>query len=166
MKLMDENFLRHKRRYVLQCLVASVFFMINMLILDVVLNEAIVASVGATCFIIFTMPHRLSSRPRIILGGYFLGGISGTICQLLLLWDHPWPQFIVAGLAVGDVHFHLWLSSIWSIRRQQHSHWALLWTSSVSSTVNDGHAQRILDGSPEAVHKKMAYRSAVNRYGI
>lgn len=101
MRLLDDKFLQNKRRYVFQCTVAAVFFMLNMLILNVVANEAVMASIGATSFIIFTMPHRLSSRPRIILGGYFLGGIAGSLCQVLLVWNLPYEEVIVPGIAVG-----------------------------------------------------------------
>lgn len=42
-----------------------------------------VASLGATCFIVFAAPRSESARPRVLLGGYLVGTFSGTLCSLL-----------------------------------------------------------------------------------
>lgn len=83
----DEKFRENKLRYVLQCLLATVTVMGVLLVLDTLAATAIIASLGATSFIAFTMPHAESCRPRYLLGGYALGITIGSLFKLL--WMSP-----------------------------------------------------------------------------
>ena len=53
------------------------------LLLDNLFGEIIVASLGASGFILFVTPHANSSRSRNIIGGYVCGAIGGILFGLL-----------------------------------------------------------------------------------
>ncbi len=62
-------------RYLLQSLAAgAVIFMV----LLVMRNEFILASIGATAFILFAMPHSISAQPRNVIGGHLVGVLVGS----------------------------------------------------------------------------------------
>lgn len=58
----DDNFLRNKWKYIRQVLIVTVFAAIILVFFDFVVRLAVAASLGATCFIIFTVPHKNSSQ--------------------------------------------------------------------------------------------------------
>jgi CBS-domain-containing membrane protein len=41
---------------------------------------AIIASIGASSFLVFAAPEAYSSRPRSLIGGYCVGILTGVIC--------------------------------------------------------------------------------------
>ena len=53
------------------------------LLLHQLFGGFIVASLGASSFIIFVTPHTKSSRARCVIGGYFLGAIAGILFSFL-----------------------------------------------------------------------------------
>ena len=83
----DEKFRENALRYILQCLLATATVMVVLLVLDTLAATAIIASLGATSFIAFTMPHAESCRPRYLLGGYAIGITIGSLFKLL--WMSP-----------------------------------------------------------------------------
>ena len=83
MKLFDAKLARNKGRYIGQCLLATASAMVVLLVLDAMSNAAIIASLGASCFIAFTMPHGAISSPRYLVGGYVVGLAVGTGCYWL-----------------------------------------------------------------------------------
>ena len=83
MRVFDEKIRGNLGRYLFQCLLATVTISIVFLFLDVVLDAPLVASLGATSFIVFAMPKSQTARPRSLLGGYLMGTFSGTLCSLL-----------------------------------------------------------------------------------
>jgi len=85
MKVFDEKFRSNKVRYVLQCILATLSIFIVLLILDAVSNAAIIAALGASSFIVFTMPEAKASRPRFLIGGYLVGIAAGCLCHYLSL---------------------------------------------------------------------------------
>lgn len=89
MELFDVEFRQRKLRYVLQCLLATAAVLAVLLILDALTNAAIIAALGASSFILFTMPHAQVSRPRFVVGGYVVGAAVGTLCYWL--GQIPWP---------------------------------------------------------------------------
>lgn len=107
MAVFDDKFRRNKVRYVGQCLLATLSILLVLLVLGVMTNAAVVASLGATGFIAFTMPHRQACRPRYILGGYLVGAAVGSACHALagVAWpailSGVEPQVIFGALAVG-----------------------------------------------------------------
>ena len=48
-----------------------------LVILDYVKQTVLIASLGASTFIAFTMPHVRSSKPRYLIGGYIVGTCMG-----------------------------------------------------------------------------------------
>lgn len=81
-----------------------------LIFLDVLTETAIITSLGASAFIVFTMPHKYSSSPRRLLGGYSIGLIVGFIFYLLYTFypesilyflDEQTALVILAALSVG-----------------------------------------------------------------
>ena len=86
MRLFDEKFSAHKGRYVLQCGLAACVVFVVLLILDAVSQTTIIASLGASAFIAFTMPRARTAGPRFLIGGYLVGTVVGCICYYLANW--------------------------------------------------------------------------------
>ena len=82
-RLLDAKFRRYWLRYVMQCLIATAVMLSALLILDEVQQTALIASLGASSFIAFAMPHIHSSQPRYLLGSYAIGTIVGCAMSLL-----------------------------------------------------------------------------------
>lgn len=100
-KFIDDNFLLNKWKYISQCLIVTFFFWIILLMLDFVMKIAIVASLGATCFIIFTIPHKNASKTSYIIGGYSVGVVVGGICSLGLHFTQNVPLGLWGAVAIG-----------------------------------------------------------------
>lgn len=83
MKLIDKKVRKKILNYVFQCLLATSIILISLLFLNVITETALIASLGATSFIIFAMPKTYSSAPRRLIGGYFIGISIGIICSYL-----------------------------------------------------------------------------------
>jgi len=79
----DEKFRDNKARYILQCLLATSSSFIILFILDTMSHAAIIAALGASSFIAFTMPEAQMSRPRFLIGGYLVGMATGCLCCYL-----------------------------------------------------------------------------------
>jgi CBS-domain-containing membrane protein len=85
-KYMSKNFLKdftlHWKNYILQSLLAVIVVFIVLTILSI--NKAvIVASIGATAFIIFAMPKSITAKPRNVIGGYIVGILVGSLFFLI-----------------------------------------------------------------------------------
>ncbi len=85
--LIDAKFRTNKARYILQCALATVSSLLILFGLNVMSHAAVVASLGATSFIVFTAPHKNVSRPRYLVGGYVIGLVVGSFCH----WVSQWP---------------------------------------------------------------------------
>jgi len=83
MRVFDSKFKDNIFRYLLQCLLAAVIIFIVFFLVDTFFNMTIVASLGASTFIAFTMPHANTSRPRYLIGGYTVGATCGTLMNFL-----------------------------------------------------------------------------------
>ncbi len=79
----DTKFRKHLAHYIMQCILATLTLLAVLLFLDVLTETAIIAALGASAFIIFTMPTMYSSDPRRLLGGYTVGLVTGLIFSLL-----------------------------------------------------------------------------------
>jgi CBS-domain-containing membrane protein len=101
----DHKFRKNAARYVIQCAVAGIMAMVFLIFLGVLQHIGVVAALGATTFMIFTMPHRVSSGPRYVVGGYVMGTLSGVLCNLLFLGPRPLlPMpglFVIGAISVG-----------------------------------------------------------------
>lgn len=105
MKFIDNKFKNNKKQYILQCLMATVALMIILFSVDLFMEAAVVASIGATSFILFTMPHTKRSKPRYIIGGYVVGIVSGILTQLVFISFDNVSHTIIGGIAVGICMF-------------------------------------------------------------
>lgn len=70
-------------RYVAQCALAALVIGATMLFLDALLHTEIIATLGATTFILFALPSSYAAQPRALLGGYFWGILTGALCCFL-----------------------------------------------------------------------------------
>ena len=77
---MDLKFRSFKTLYVLQCALATGTVCVVLLLLDAIKNTTIIASLGASAFIAFAMPHTRLSQPRFLIGGYLVGTLVGCLC--------------------------------------------------------------------------------------
>lgn len=97
----DDKFLNNKWKFILQCFIVTCFLSLILIFLDFVLKLSVVASLGATSFIIFTIPHKNASRVPYILGGYTVGVIVGIICTLGSHITMNIPLTIWGAIAIG-----------------------------------------------------------------
>jgi CBS-domain-containing membrane protein len=82
-RLFDEKFPEYRWQYVKQTLMATLSMLGVLLLLDLVEQTVLIASLGASTFIVFSMPHTKRSEPRYLLGGYAVGALAG--CSLSLV---------------------------------------------------------------------------------
>ncbi|MCK4850215.1 MAG: HPP family protein [Phycisphaerae bacterium] len=109
----DRRFSKNKLRYLLQCILATASAMLVLMLLNTIVNKVVIASLGASCFIAFCVPHHRASSPRFLIGGYIVGIAAGTLCYWLA--KVPWPDsvnflqshsdVIFGGLAIGLAMF-------------------------------------------------------------
>ena len=97
--MFDQKFRKHWRSYVLQSGLAALTVLVLILVLTT--QEAVlVASIGASAFIVFAMPNSIAARVRNVLGGQFFGLICGGLCYLLP-HSGSFSLALVCALAVG-----------------------------------------------------------------
>ena len=100
---MDQEFRLYWKNYVMQSLMATgaIFIVIYFLSLQ---NAVIIASLGATTFIVFAMPDYITARTRNVIGGHIVGLFCGFLFSLI-----PHPSLLYAtliySLAVGTSTF-------------------------------------------------------------
>ena len=76
------EFRAHWKNYVFQSLLATIAVFIIFWALGV--REAvIIASLGATSFVIFALPHSLMAKPRNVIGGHIVGLVCGVVGAIL-----------------------------------------------------------------------------------
>jgi len=116
MQLLDVKFSRLKRQYVLQCLLATVCVLAVLIILDGMSQAAIIASLGATAFIVFALPKTDASRPRVVIPGYLIGAIAGTACHWLAEIDMtghpPTERYLTIALAAFAIGLTIFLMTV------------------------------------------------------
>ena len=96
---MRSEFMLHWKHYVLQSLLASGAMALVLLFLTLQ-NAVIVASIGATSFIIFAMPKSVSAAPMNVIGGHVTGLVAGILCNELSGIVHT-HSILVYSMAVG-----------------------------------------------------------------
>jgi CBS-domain-containing membrane protein len=83
MNIIDKKLKKNLARYVFQCGLATGTILLILIFLDILTHTAIIATLGATAFIVFTMPRAYASGPRPLFGGYLIGICIGILCSLL-----------------------------------------------------------------------------------
>ena len=95
-------------KYIIQPLIAMIAVLIPLIFLDVLHETAIIASLGATAFIIFSRPQSKFSQPRKLFGGYCMGILTGIFCWHLckilsftVFFNEKFLLIFLGALAVG-----------------------------------------------------------------
>lgn len=104
MRLIDQKLRIWAGRYVLQCGLAFLTMLLVLIFLDVLSHTAIIATLGATAFIVFAMPTSYPAAPRRLIGGYLVGMLVGGLCCALSTASVLRPLFVdqkVAGIVLG-----------------------------------------------------------------
>jgi CBS-domain-containing membrane protein len=116
MELLDRKLKGHVGQYGLQCLLATASVLAVLIILDAIANAAIIASLGASTFIVFALPRSAQSRARVVVGGYLIGATVGTACHGLgqiQVTDHLVAgKYIAIALAATSVGLSIFLMTI------------------------------------------------------
>jgi CBS-domain-containing membrane protein len=96
---MVEELRLYWKNHVFQCLLATFTIFIALLLFSLQ-HPVIIASIGATAFIVFAMPKSVPAKPRNVVGGHLVGLLAGSLCALI-----PQPSLfhsaVVYSLAVG-----------------------------------------------------------------
>lgn len=80
---MVDEFRRYWKAYILQSLLAAVSIFLIVLVLGMQ-QSVLVASLGATTFVVFALPNKFTAQPRNVIGGHAVGLVCGKIGYLLL----------------------------------------------------------------------------------
>ncbi|MBU0711891.1 HPP family protein [bacterium] len=113
MKIVDPKVADALKEYIFQSVLATISIFLVLIFLDILEHTAIIATLGASAFIIFIMPNSYISLPKQVLGGYIVGIICGWLCFFLMtgfiyfLSFIPEKVFVVSfgSLAVGTAIF-------------------------------------------------------------
>ena len=89
--------------YIYQSLLATVVIFLILLLLNLE-HAVVIASIGATAFIVFTMPNNITAVPRRVIGGHVIGFICDSAFAFI---PHPTAitAILVYSLAVGTTIF-------------------------------------------------------------
>jgi CBS-domain-containing membrane protein len=105
--LVDRNFLRRPKSYVVQAVMATVTLAIVIAIQDTVSSIGVTTAVGASAFIVFQMPHSGMAQPRRVVGGHLVAVIVGLTATALAHevlgepYDGSLAVDIIAACALG-----------------------------------------------------------------
>jgi|TARA_B100001964_G_C14249114_1_gene608957 CBS-domain-containing membrane protein len=77
--IFDKKFKDNYISYILQSALAGLTIVVVMLFLNITNQSVIIAALGATAFIVFAMPNSNTAKFRNVVGGHFIGILSGFI---------------------------------------------------------------------------------------
>ena len=105
-EIIDKKFKDNKAHYILQCLMAMAAVVMILFAMDSMFREVMLASFGATAFLVFAMPHLRTSQERSVLGGYIIGIILGIVFYHVAAYIYEVFQYhrvftVMGGVAVG-----------------------------------------------------------------
>lgn len=114
-KIFDKKFSKNRSKYIIQCCLAGFSIFIILFIYSAIYDLVVVASLGATCFIVFLLPHTTSSHPRTLIGSYSIAVITGSLFSIILGLKyisntkilHDYSTMVFAALAVGLAMFSM-----------------------------------------------------------
>jgi CBS-domain-containing membrane protein len=87
------------KNYLYQSFFATVILAVVLLVLNMQ-YAVVIASIGATAFIVFTMPRNTTANPRRVIGGHIVGLVSGSLTGLIP-HETMLAGVLVYALAVG-----------------------------------------------------------------
>jgi CBS-domain-containing membrane protein len=93
------EFKRLWKNYFYQSFLAALTVALVLLVLNIE-NAVVIASIGATAFIVFTMPKNITARPRRVIGGHIIGLLSGSLAAFIP-HNASFPCILMYALAVG-----------------------------------------------------------------
>lgn len=97
------EFRLHWKNFVFQSLLATLVLLLALWVMKT--NQMVlVASLGATAFIVFALPNGVTARPRNVVGGHVVGLLCGLLANWLAVPDSPYV-IIVYAAAVGIAMF-------------------------------------------------------------
>ena len=102
-KKIDSEFRQHWKNYVMQSILATLSVFIVLYFLSVQ-HAVIIASIGATAFIVFAMPDNITAQARNVIGGQLVGLFFGFLFSLLPHQNLIY-SLVVYSLAVGATIF-------------------------------------------------------------
>lgn len=91
------------KNYLWQSLLATAVIFLIILLFNAD-NNILIASLGATTFIVFAMPKSITANPRNVIGGYLLGIMCGVLFLPMQHCDFIHPlvcHSLIYALAVG-----------------------------------------------------------------
>lgn len=93
-------------RKVIQSVLATTIIFILLLFIQTVSNLTVIASLGASAFITFTVPHKKAAEPRYLIGGYMVGIVCGVLMHYANFTGAGMPTPVIAcALAFGLAMF-------------------------------------------------------------
>ena len=84
----------------IQSILATVAIFIVLLVLSLE-HAVVIASIGASAFVVFAMPNNVSSRPRSLIGGQLVGLLVGIFLMVVLDMEHPPAAGTALGVAIN-----------------------------------------------------------------
>lgn len=70
--------------YAFQSTLATIAMIGIMMVLNPFTQGIFVGAIGSTAFVVFALPKHTTAKPRNVIGGQFIGVISGIFCHSLL----------------------------------------------------------------------------------
>ena len=95
----DPKFPSYWKTYLTQSsYAAAAVFFITLLLSE---NPVVIASIGATAFIVFALPNNIAAEPKRIIGGHFLGFFIGSCFAVFPFMDIIFFKAIWFALSIG-----------------------------------------------------------------
>lgn len=98
-KIFDWRFRKRWLNYIAQSAMATMAVLLALVVLHQQ-NLVVTASLAATAFTIFVMPHSITASPRNVIGGHIIGIIFGSLFALISV-EPGLEQDLIYALAVG-----------------------------------------------------------------
>ena len=95
----DPQFPAHWKQYLIQSGYAALAVFIITIILSS--NPVVIASIGATAFIVFAMPENVAAQPKRIIGGHLLGFFIGSCFAVFPFMDILFFKAVWFAASVG-----------------------------------------------------------------
>jgi CBS-domain-containing membrane protein len=99
LKRIKGEFKRLWKNYLYQSLLAAFVLALILFVLSIQ-HAVVVASIGATAFIVFIIPRNITARPRRVIGGHIIGLVTGSLIALIP-HDAVLTSVLVYAFAVG-----------------------------------------------------------------
>ncbi|MEW6535003.1 MAG: HPP family protein [Candidatus Auribacterota bacterium] len=107
MRFLDSHFRTRILSYLFQCSLATGAISLILFMLNLLTYPGLVSALGATVFIVFTLPHTFTAQNRVLIGGYAIGIVIciffSFLSDLFVLPATGYNGFdiLFGGLAVG-----------------------------------------------------------------